>query len=107
MKTQQMIKTHPDVHGDLSEPLVKCIEECFECKQICISGADACLAEDSVNELKQCIRLNLDCADVCDSTGALDLRRIVPLVPNSLRAGDARRGSRLHPLRPIAAQLRG
>ena len=75
MMTQQMIKAHPNVHGDLSEPLVKCIEECFECKQICISCADACLAEDSVNELKQCIRLNLDCADVCDSTGALVSRR--------------------------------
>jgi hypothetical protein len=75
MKAQQMIKTHPDVHGNLSEPLVKCIEECFECKQTCISCADACLAEASANELKQCIRLNLDCADVCDTTGALASRR--------------------------------
>jgi hypothetical protein len=75
MKAEQMIKTHPDVHGNSSEPLVKCIEECFDCTQICISCADACLAEDSAKELRQCIRLNLDCADICDSTGALASRR--------------------------------
>ena len=75
VKTQQMIGTHPDVRGNVSEPLVKCIEECFACAQTCISCADACLAESAVAELKQCIRLNLDCADVCESTGALASRR--------------------------------
>jgi hypothetical protein len=75
MRAQQMIKTHPDLRGNFSEPLVKCIEECFECTQTCISCADACLAENSANELKQCIRLNLDCANVCDATGALASRR--------------------------------
>ena len=31
--------------------------------------ADACLSEDVVAELTKCIRTNLDCADVCDTTG--------------------------------------
>lgn len=75
MKARDMISTHPDVRGNMSQPLVRCIEECFECAQTCISCADACLAEEMVQELRQCIRLNLDCADVCASTGALATRR--------------------------------
>jgi hypothetical protein len=41
----------------------------------CTSCADACLAEEMIQQLKQCIRLNLDCADVCAATGALGSRR--------------------------------
>lgn len=33
--------------------------------------ADACLTEDSVAELRRCIRLNLDCADLCATTAAI------------------------------------
>lgn len=66
-----MISTHPDVRGNLSQPLVRCIEECYDCAHLCTSCADACLAEDTVQQLRQCIRLNLDCADVCLATGAL------------------------------------
>jgi hypothetical protein len=37
--------------------------------QACTACADACLAEQSVTDLRRCIRLNLDCADVCEATG--------------------------------------
>lgn len=43
--------------------------------QTCTSCADACLAEPDVQDLRQCIRLNLDCADVCNTTGRLATRR--------------------------------
>lgn len=75
MYTEQMLKTHPDVRGSESEALIRAIDQCYACAQTCISCADACLAEQSVQELKQCIRLDLDCADVCDATGALATRR--------------------------------
>ena len=75
MQVEQMISTHPSVRGNLSQPLVRCIEECYDCALVCTSCADACLAEPSVAELRQCIRLNLDCADVCIATGALASRR--------------------------------
>lgn len=75
MQAREMIGTHPDVKGNLSEALVRCIEECYACAQTCIVCADACLAEDMVAELRQCIRLNLDCADICAATGALASRR--------------------------------
>ena len=75
MNTQQMISTHPDVKGNFSAPLIRCIDECLACAQACASCADACLAEPHVTELRQCIRLDLDCADVCTATAAVAGRR--------------------------------
>ena len=75
MHARDMISTHPDVKGSISEALVRCIDECYACAQACTACADACLAEESVQQLKQCIHLNLDCADVCAATGALGSRR--------------------------------
>lgn len=75
MHVQQIISTHPDVRGQINDALIRCIEECYDCAQSCTSCADACLVEDKVTELRQCIRLNLDCADVCLATGTLGTRR--------------------------------
>nr|WP_235027785.1 four-helix bundle copper-binding protein [Dietzia maris] len=43
--------------------------------QTCTSCADACLAEEMVADLRNCIRLNLDCADLCATTGKILSRR--------------------------------
>ena len=75
MHAQEMIRTHPHVQGNMNEALVRCIDECYDCAQICTSCADACLGEDMVQQLAQCIRLNLDCADVCNATGSVATRR--------------------------------
>ena len=40
---------------------VQCIEACYDCAESCTQCADDCLAEESVQELTTCIRLNLDC----------------------------------------------
>ena len=66
--TGQMIATHPAKPGELGN-LVACIEACFDCEQACTSCADACLYEESVAELRHCVRTNLDCADVCATLG--------------------------------------
>jgi len=75
MHVQQMISTHPHVRDDLNRALLACIEHCFDCAQTCITCADACLGEDDVGPLKQCIRLNLDCADICKAVGEIASRR--------------------------------
>lgn len=75
MHVQAMIRTHPHVQGDASDALIRCIEECYDCAQACTTCADACLGEDTVQQPIQCIRLNLDCADVCVATGSLASRR--------------------------------
>ena len=75
MHIQEMITTHPVVHGKVNMTLVRCIEECVDCAQSCNICADACLGEPEVGNLVQCIRLNLDCADACTATGKLASRR--------------------------------
>jgi hypothetical protein len=75
MLAREMLGTHPDVKGKPSDALVRCVEECFNCAQTCTSCADDCLAEPMVDRLRQCIRLNLDCADICVATGKLASRR--------------------------------
>jgi hypothetical protein len=75
MQVQQMISTHPEVRGSTNDALIRCIEECYSCAQICTSCADACLAESEVRDLTQCIRLDLDCADICNITGRIATRR--------------------------------
>lgn len=75
MHAREMISAHPDVKGSISELLITCIEACYACAQTCTSCADACVAEDEIAQLRQCIRLNVDCADICGATGSLASRR--------------------------------
>lgn len=73
-----MLMAHPrrlEVDPSL---LAACIEACFECAQVCMACADACLGEEDLAPLVRCIRLNLDCDDVCDVTGRLLSRQTEP-----------------------------
>ena len=81
---REMLQTHPgpQVTGDA---LIACIEACFDCEQACSACADACLGEASVVEMTRCIRQNLDCADVCGTTGRI-LSRQTPFEPAMARA---------------------
>lgn len=75
MHVREMISTHADVQGNTADRLLTFIEQAYDCAQACTSCADACLAEDMVADLRQCIRLNLDCADICATTAAMASRR--------------------------------
>jgi hypothetical protein len=66
---QEALQTHLSAQGGDASALVECIEACFDCAQSCTACADACLGEDDPKSLARFIRLNLDCADVCDATG--------------------------------------
>jgi hypothetical protein len=69
-RTSDMLATYPkDLGGVDRDKLAACIEACFECAQVCTACADACLSEDMVGELTKCIRTDLDCADICETTG--------------------------------------
>jgi hypothetical protein len=72
---QNMLETHPR-EGDVDRgALARCIEACVECEQACTSCADACLSEDAIADLRKCIRLDLDCADICAATGRVLTRQ--------------------------------
>lgn len=75
MHTKEMISTHPQALAGANVALSKCIEACYDCAQACTACADACLGENDVQHLVDCIRLNLDCADICAATGRIATRR--------------------------------
>ena len=75
MKITEMLKTHPR-RLLLDEQSVRpFLEMVTECAQTCTACADACLGEQDVQSLVRCIRLNLDCADICTATARLFSRQ--------------------------------
>ncbi len=76
MSTTAMIKSHPNPTDGLDEEkLAEAIDAALACSQTCTACADACLAEDTVADLRDCIRTDLDCADICATTVAVLSRR--------------------------------
>lgn len=72
MNASSMLKAHPQSTEMDRGALAECIEACFDCEQTCTSCANACLAqEEMLPKLVRCIRLDLDCADVCAATGRI------------------------------------
>ncbi len=66
--TRTMLESSP-ADSDVSlDALAHCIDMCHECAEACSSCADACLAEEMVAEMRRCITLNLNCADLCVAT---------------------------------------
>ena len=68
-----MFRSHPEKPAH-SEAMSRCIDACFSCVETCTACADACLSERDVARLVACIRLNLDCAAVCNATGNIMAR---------------------------------
>ena len=68
MQVQQMFSTMKTGAGANTKSLASCIEACLSCAATCNACADACLAEPQLDMLRRCIRLNLDCADLCAVT---------------------------------------
>jgi hypothetical protein len=55
--------------------LLRCIDDCYDCSATCTGCADACLGEPDALERIRSIRLNLDCADVCDAVARVLTRQ--------------------------------
>jgi hypothetical protein len=78
MTVRHMLEAHPRPSALDRELLLRCIEDCSVCGATCTSCADADLAEPDVQEMVRCIRLCLDCADVCDVTRRIVIRQTEP-----------------------------
>ncbi len=76
----QMLQSHPRGTAVGLEALRDAIETILDCAETCTMCADACLGEDQVDKLVACIRLNLDCAKVCEAAGAVVGRQTEPSV---------------------------
>jgi hypothetical protein len=72
---EKMLQTHPKKQTNIVNELPEKIIEIAGCAITCNICADACLGEQNVENLTQCIRFNLDCADICSSTAAIISRQ--------------------------------
>lgn len=75
---QQMLQAHPRAVGVDERLLTETITALYDCAQTCTMCADACLGEEMVKQLVRCIRFNLDCAAICETTGAVLSRQTEP-----------------------------
>lgn len=118
-RIDRVLATHPRPAGTHREVVRACITACLECATTCTTCADACLAEKNAGELVQCVRLNLDCADICQLTARLlarpshrdrpTLRAMVEACANACRAcGDecAKHGEHMEHCRVCAESCR-
>ena len=71
----ELLATHPRPSEVDREVLARCIAECYDSARSCTICVDANLAEEDVAEMRRCIRLCLDCADVCIATGSMVSRQ--------------------------------
>jgi hypothetical protein len=71
----EMLDNHPQPSELARQKLIAAIEALTDCAQTCSACADACVGEDMVDGLRRCIRLDLDCADVCATTSRVLTRQ--------------------------------
>lgn len=70
-RLRQLFSTHPRPASDAGDEAFALVSATAECAHTCTACADACLCEDDPSDQRRCIRLNLDCADICSATGRL------------------------------------
>jgi hypothetical protein len=75
MTVRGIIERHPRPVKLDADALLRCIDDCIDCGATCTSCADACLGEPDALDLVRSIRLNLDCADVCEAAGRVLARQ--------------------------------
>ena len=64
-RLEKLLKTHPRPASTAGHEALVCIRAAAECALVCTACADACLSEPTVARLTDCIRLNLECGEIC------------------------------------------
>jgi Domain of Unknown Function (DUF326) len=67
---RQMLDTYPH-HPVDAEVLAAAIDALSDCVQACTADVDADLSESDLADMVKCIRLCLNCTDVCEATLAV------------------------------------
>jgi hypothetical protein len=65
---RQLLDTYPGTLNADAGVLAATLDALNDCAQACAADADADLAEQDLAEMVRCIRLCLDCTDVCTAT---------------------------------------
>ena len=65
---RQLLDSYPGTLNADAGVLAAALDALSDCAQACATDADADLAEENLAEMVKCIRLCLDCTDVCTAT---------------------------------------
>ena len=71
----QLLDSYPRTFNVDAGILAATIDALNDCAQACTANADDDLSESSVPDLVKCIRLCLDCADICTTTVGVTSRQ--------------------------------
>jgi Domain of Unknown Function (DUF326) len=71
----QLLDSYPGTFTLDASLLASTIDALNDCAQACTADADDDLSEPDVGAMVKCIRLCLDCADICNTTAAVTSRR--------------------------------
>ena len=66
--SRQLLDSYPGTLNTDAGVLASTIDALSDCAQACTADADANLAEQNLADMVRCIRLCLDCADICTTT---------------------------------------
>jgi hypothetical protein len=72
---KRLLDTYPRDFNLDADLLAGAIDALSDCAQACIADADDDLSEQNIAEMVKCIRLCLDCADVCAATVGVTSRQ--------------------------------
>jgi hypothetical protein len=72
---KQLLDTYPRTFNVDAGVLAAAIDALNDCAQACTADADDDMSEQNVTEMVKCIRLCLDCADVCTATVGVTSRQ--------------------------------
>jgi hypothetical protein len=65
---RQMLDTYPRTFNPDADVLAAAIDALSDCSQACTADIDADLSEQDLTEMVRCIRLCLNCVDICTAT---------------------------------------
>ena len=81
---RQMLDSCPPTVDVDAGVLAAAIDAISDCAQACAADADADLSEQNLAEMVTCIRLCLDCTDICTATGEV-ISRLADYDPSAAR----------------------
>lgn len=72
--TRRLLDTYAPAAAADSDLLAAAIDAMNDCAQACVADVDADLGEANSSDMVKCIRLCLDCADICTTAAAVTSR---------------------------------
>jgi hypothetical protein len=81
---RQLLDTYPVTATVDVDLLAAAIDALSDCAQACTADTDADLSEQNLAEMVRCIRLCLNCTDICTATAAV-IGRLADYDPGTVR----------------------